>query len=165
VSCANTNSSGDEIANVNCEKNTWCSPCLKRCSTTLEITIEFVIEIGMEQTPLFHCIVFHYVDRYFRDWNRDWFFSDRATLVLKNSDWNRQGSIVERTRLFQCTLFHYNEKSAKAKPQWNNVCRFQWRFQAQWDTPTYKNSSGDEIANVNFYAVRAEATRIRWNNA
>ena len=24
-----------------------------------------------------------------------------------------------------------------------------------------KNSSGDEIANVNFYAVRAEATRIR----
>jgi len=26
----------------------------------------------------------------------------------------------------------------------------------------YKNSSGDEIANVNFYAVRPEATRIRW---
>jgi len=30
---------------------------------------------------------------------------------------------------------------------------------------TYKNSSGDEIANVNFYAVRPEATRIRWNDA
>jgi len=29
----------------------------------------------------------------------------------------------------------------------------------------YKNSSGDETANVNFYAVRPEATRIRWNNA
>jgi len=29
----------------------------------------------------------------------------------------------------------------------------------------YKNSSGDEIANVNFYAVRPEATRIRSNNA
>ena len=29
----------------------------------------------------------------------------------------------------------------------------------------YKNASGDEIANVNFYAVRPEATRIRWNNA
>ena len=28
-----------------------------------------------------------------------------------------------------------------------------------------KNSSGDEIANVNFYAVRPEANRIRWNNA
>jgi len=28
-----------------------------------------------------------------------------------------------------------------------------------------KNSSGDEIANVNFYAVRPEATRICWNNA
>jgi len=28
-----------------------------------------------------------------------------------------------------------------------------------------KNSSRDEIANVNFYAVRPEATRIRWNNA
>jgi len=28
----------------------------------------------------------------------------------------------------------------------------------------YKNSSGDEIANVNFYAVHPEATRIRWNN-
>jgi len=29
----------------------------------------------------------------------------------------------------------------------------------------HKNSSGDEIANVNFYAVRPEGTRIRWNNA
>ena len=28
-----------------------------------------------------------------------------------------------------------------------------------------KNSSGDEIANMNFYALRPEATRIRWNNA
>jgi len=28
-----------------------------------------------------------------------------------------------------------------------------------------KNSSGDEIANVNFYAVCPEAARIRWNNA
>jgi len=28
-----------------------------------------------------------------------------------------------------------------------------------------KNSSGDEIANVNFYAVRPEGTRIRWNYA
>ena len=28
-----------------------------------------------------------------------------------------------------------------------------------------KNSSVDEIANVNFYAVRPEDTRIRWNNA
>jgi len=28
-----------------------------------------------------------------------------------------------------------------------------------------KNSSGDEIANVNFYAVRPEATPIRWSNA
>jgi len=27
-----------------------------------------------------------------------------------------------------------------------------------------KNSSGDEIANVNFYAVRPEGTQIRWNN-
>jgi len=32
-------------------------------------------------------------------------------------------------------------------------------------TLVYKNSSGDEIANVNFYAVRLEATRIRLNNA
>ena len=29
----------------------------------------------------------------------------------------------------------------------------------------YKNSSRDEIANVNFYAVRPEATGIHWNNA
>jgi len=29
----------------------------------------------------------------------------------------------------------------------------------------YKNSSEDEIANVNFYAVRPEAARIRWNDA
>ena len=32
-------------------------------------------------------------------------------------------------------------------------------------TKSDRNSSGDEIANVNFYAVRPEATRIRWNNA
>jgi len=32
-------------------------------------------------------------------------------------------------------------------------------------TISYKNSSGHEIANVNFYAVRPEDTRIRWNNA
>jgi len=28
-----------------------------------------------------------------------------------------------------------------------------------------KNSSGDELANVNSYAVRLEATWICWNNA
>jgi len=28
-----------------------------------------------------------------------------------------------------------------------------------------KNSSGDEIVNVNFYAVRPESYQIRWNNA
>ena len=28
----------------------------------------------------------------------------------------------------------------------------------------YKNSSADEIANVNVYTVRPEATGIRWNN-
>jgi len=37
---------------------------------------------------------------------------------------------------------------------------YEWRNQK-----SNKNSSGDEIANVNFYAVRPEATRIRWNNA
>jgi len=29
----------------------------------------------------------------------------------------------------------------------------------------WQDSSGDEMANVNFYAVHPEATRIRWNNA
>ena len=41
-------------------------------------------------------------------------------------------------------------------------------FKSMMDTLTHKqnkNSSGDEIANVNFYAVHPEATRIRWNNA
>jgi len=28
-----------------------------------------------------------------------------------------------------------------------------------------KNSSGDEIANVYFYAVRPQSYRFRWNNA
>jgi len=28
----------------------------------------------------------------------------------------------------------------------------------------YKNSSGDEIVNVNFYTMRPQATRIRRNN-
>jgi len=31
--------------------------------------------------------------------------------------------------------------------------------------PLNQESSGDEIANVNFYAVRQKATRIRLNNA
>jgi len=35
----------------------------------------------------------------------------------------------------------------------------------QMTQPYNKNSSGDEIANVNFYAMRPEAIRIRWNNA
>jgi len=30
---------------------------------------------------------------------------------------------------------------------------------------TYNKNSADEIANVNFYAVRPEGTRIRWNKA
>jgi len=29
----------------------------------------------------------------------------------------------------------------------------------------HKNSSGDEIANVNLYDVRPESYQIRWNNA
>jgi len=29
----------------------------------------------------------------------------------------------------------------------------------------YKNLSADEIANVNYYAVRPESYQIRWNNA
>jgi len=35
---------------------------LKRCSTTLEIVTEFVIEIGMERTRLFQCTPFHNTD-------------------------------------------------------------------------------------------------------
>jgi len=46
----------------------------------LEMVIEFVIEIGMEQTH-FSVILFHYVDRLIViD------FADRAMLVLKNCD-------------------------------------------------------------------------------
>ena len=42
---------------------------------------------------------------------------------------------------------------------------FKWSFiylfiLTQGNTTQYKNSSGDEIVNVNFYAVRPEATRI-----
>jgi len=38
-------------------------------------------------------------------------------------------------------------------------------FETIANTNSNKNSSGDETANVNFYAVRREGTRIRWNNA
>ena len=38
-----------------------------------------------------------------------------------------------------------------------NFCSRCWQIYPKFD----KNSSGDEIANVNFYAVRPEATRIR----
>jgi len=46
----------------------------------------------------------------------------------------------------------------------NNLCHsspVSFLEQAQQD----KNLSGDETANVNFYAVRPEATRIHRNNA
>jgi len=78
-------------------------------STVLEIVIEFVIEIVIG-------------------------FSVRAMPLLKTSICSRQESVGERIRLFQCTLFHYAGKSAKPEPQWNNVCRFQSRFQSwfQW---------------------------------
>jgi len=38
-------------------------------------------------------------------------------------------------------------------------------YKMKHTTQLNKNSSGDEIVNVNFYAVHPEATRIRWNNA
>ena len=38
-------------------------------------------------------------------------------------------------------------------------------FDLNSSTNCNENSSGDEIANVNFYAVRPEATHTRWNNA
>ena len=40
-----------------------------------------------------------------------------------------------------------------------------WHFLISTTAVHDKDSSGDEIANVNFYAVRQEATRIRRNNA
>jgi len=40
-----------------------------------------------------------------------------------------------------------------------------WNYILLNDALRNKNSSGDEIANVNFYAVRPEATRIRWSKA
>jgi len=39
------------------------------------------------------------------------------------------------------------------------------RDHMMYNSCNYKNSSVDEIANVNFHAVRPEDTRIRWNNA
>jgi len=40
-----------------------------------------------------------------------------------------------------------------------------WQNRRSWPTAFNKNSSRHEIANVKFYAVRPEATRIHWNNA
>jgi len=54
-------------------------------------------------------------------------------------------------------------KLTSAKVQ--NTFSFQAVLRAPSTGNTNKNSSGDEIANVNFYAVRPEATRIRRNNA
>jgi len=41
------------------------------------------------------------------------------------------------------------------------LCGLTARVELQFGEICNKNSSGDEIANVNFYAVRPEATRIR----
>jgi len=52
----------------------------------LEIVIEFVTEIGTEQTRLFQCTLFHYIDRlmiFVTEIVID--FSDREVLVQKNS--------------------------------------------------------------------------------
>ena len=40
-----------------------------------------------------------------------------------------------------------------------------WLLKLSFKFPYLNKNSGDEIANVNFYAVRPEATRIRWNSA
>ena len=82
---------------------------LKGCSAMFEI----VTEIDMEQTRLFQCTLFPlYVDRLtISVIEIVTAFSDRAVLILKNSDRDRQESIVQRTQLFQCTLFHHAEKS------------------------------------------------------
>jgi len=42
-------------------------------------------------------------------------FSERAVLLLKNSDWNQQKSIIEWTRLFQCNRFHCAENRHSPK--------------------------------------------------
>jgi len=57
-------------------------------------------------------------------------------------------------------LFDVDRTSVK-RPSAIPSCHLLWNTSPKKD----KNSSGDEIANVNFYAVRPEATRIRWNNA
>jgi len=47
----------------------------------------------------------------------------------------------------------------------HKVHELKWSSQSSGFTTMNKNSSADEIANVNFYAVRPEGTRIRWNKA
>jgi len=62
-----------------------------------------------------------------------------------------------------------NRLTFPRQPLWLNYC-----VNNYYDTETmlssavvskYKNSSGDEIANANFDAVRPENTQIRWNDA
>jgi len=53
----------------------------------IEFVIEIVVENGMEETRLFQCTLFHYIDRltiFVIEIVID--FSDQAIRVLKNSD-------------------------------------------------------------------------------
>jgi len=59
-----------------------------------------------------------------------------------------------------------SERGANSLALMYSICSFIYLFiLTHGNTTQYKNSSGDETGNVNFYAVRPEATRIRQNNA
>jgi len=65
-----------------------------------------------------------------------------------------------------------HRRSTRSRTGWIDTGTI-WAFSADWPhspltsstSTSNKNSSGHEIANVNVYAVRSEATLIRWNNA
>jgi len=64
------------------------------------------------------------------------------------------------------TTKHYTQNAAfECDIQLLSIVQQNSAGQPRLSAKMHKNSSGDAIANVNFYAVRPEATRIRWNNA
>jgi len=68
--------------------------------------------------------------------------------------------VMYRPPLSSCQISSRSENSSTI----DNCCQSSSISLTAWQTQN-KNSSADEIANVNFYAVRPEGTRIRWNNA
>ena len=92
-----------------------------------------------------------------------------STGAHRNKNTGRNKFLLSTDPLRRVIEIRYCNKCTRLTKRWHvisHIYQYIVSFSSQFSSSHYnKNSSGDEIANVNFYAVRPEATRIRWNNA